>query len=270
MQADGLRYALESDRRRKYHNSGTLPWQFNEPYPMAACTSAVDYYAQPKPVYYAVARAYAPLLVSARFPTQAWKGFEQFEAEAWVCNSREHSYSNVTLRVRLIGTRGQVYAERTETISFGANCATGLTTLDEPLDRIPEDVFFLDLQLLDLNGAWLAHNRYAFSRSDDLAPLLACPPTKLSVASGVAGNEQSLTLTNAGDTAAMFVWLEDAREVNVPGYVYFDDNYFCLLRDESRTVLVTWADVPVEGRRLEISSWNTERTILPPSLNGGS
>ncbi|HEY6027247.1 MAG TPA: hypothetical protein VIV09_10160, partial [Pseudolabrys sp.] len=36
-------YALEADRRRKYHNSGTLPWQFNEPYPMAACTSAVDY-----------------------------------------------------------------------------------------------------------------------------------------------------------------------------------------------------------------------------------
>jgi beta-mannosidase len=270
MQADGLRYALESDRRRKYHNSGTLPWQFNEPYPMAACTSAVDYYAQPKPVYYAVARAYAPLLVSARFPTQAWKGLEQFDAEAWVCNSCEQSYSNVTLRVRLIGTRGDVYAERTESVSFGANCATGLTALDEPLDRIPEDVFFLDLQLLDSNGVWLAHNRYAFSRSDDLAPLLACPPTTLSVASGVAEDEQSLTLTNAGDTAAMLVWLEDARDLTAPGYVYFDDNYFCLLPRESRTVRVTWKDVPVEELRLEISSWNTERTILQPSLKGGS
>ena len=65
-QADGLRYAVEANRRRKYQNSGTLPWQFNEPYPMAACTSAVDYYGQPKPSYYAVAHAYEPVHVSAR------------------------------------------------------------------------------------------------------------------------------------------------------------------------------------------------------------
>ena len=56
LQADGLRYAVEADRRRMFRNSGTMPWQFNEPYPMAACTSAVDYYAEPKPVYYTVAR----------------------------------------------------------------------------------------------------------------------------------------------------------------------------------------------------------------------
>ena len=74
LQADGLRYAVEADRRRQYRNSGTLPWQFNEPFPNVACTSAVDYHAQPKPVYYAVARAYEGLHVSARFATQAWGG----------------------------------------------------------------------------------------------------------------------------------------------------------------------------------------------------
>ncbi|HSJ56467.1 MAG TPA: glycoside hydrolase family 2 TIM barrel-domain containing protein, partial [Anaerolineae bacterium] len=67
LQFDGLRYAVEADRRREPAHAGTLPWQFNEPYPMAACTSAVDYYARPKPAYYAVAAAYAPLHVSARF-----------------------------------------------------------------------------------------------------------------------------------------------------------------------------------------------------------
>src|SRR5688500_9903600 len=146
-QADGLRYALESDRRRKYHNSGTLPWQFNEPYPMAACTSAVGYVASPKPVYYAVSPAYDLLLVSARFPTSAWGDWEQFESEAWISNSHERSYSNVTLQLRLVGTDGNLYTERTETVSFGANRAAKLAVLQEPLSSIPEDVFFLDIQL---------------------------------------------------------------------------------------------------------------------------
>src|SRR5215207_8978558 len=232
MQADGLRYALEADRRRKYHNSGTLPWQFNEPYPMAACTSAVDYYARPKPSYHAVARAYAPLLISARFPTLAWGDYEQFEAEAWVSNSHEQPYSNLTLQMRLIGTNGRVYTERVEVVSFGANSAARLITLQESLAVIPEGVFFLDLQLFNPEGALLCHNRYTFSHTTTLAPLLEQPPAILEVSSSGEEDNQVLRLTNRGETSAMFVWLEDARDLNAFGYAYFDDNYFCLLPGE--------------------------------------
>ncbi|HET6595286.1 MAG TPA: glycoside hydrolase family 2 TIM barrel-domain containing protein [Anaerolineales bacterium] len=269
-QADGLRYALESDRRRKYRNSGTLPWQFNEPYPMAACTSAVDYYARPKPSYYAVCRAYAPLLVSARFPTSAWGDWEQFEAEAWVSNSHERSFTDVTLQVRLLGRNGKVYAERAEIVSFGANGAAKLLAFEESLATIPEEVFFLDLQLFHRDGAFLCHNRYVFSRTTNLAPLLACPLGSLRVSSSNEEDEHILTLTNTGETTAMFVWIEDARDVNISGYVYFDDNYFCLLPEESRAVTVTWTDVPVEERRLEIAGWNTQRLLLDLSHQGVS
>jgi hypothetical protein len=68
----------------------------------------------------------------------------------------------------------------------------------------------------------------------------------------------------------MFVWIEDARDVNISGYVYFDDNYFCLLPEESRAVTVTWTDVPVEERRLEIAGWNTQRLLLDLSPQGVS
>ena len=266
IQADGLRYALESDRRRKYHNSGTLPWQFNEPYPMAACTSAVDYYARPKPAYYAVSRAYAPLLVSARFPTVAWQGCEQFEAEAWVCNSNEQPDTDANLRMRLIGLRGKVYAERVESVSFGANCAAKLAAMRETLSKIPEEVFFLDLQLLSPDGILLSHNRYVFTRTADLTPLLACPETIVSISS--SSGEDVVTLTNKGEVAAMFAWLEDARDLNASGYAYFDDNYFCLLPEESRTVRVTWQDVPADERTVEISGWNTEYILQDMSVNG--
>jgi beta-mannosidase len=273
-QADGLRYALEADRRRKYRNSGTLPWQFNEPYPMAACTSAVDYYARPKPSYYAVRRAYAPLMICARFPTLACEGCEQFEAEAWVCNSHDQSYSNVTIHMRLIGVSGRIYAERIETVSFGSNSSTRLSAVQELLTNIREDVFFLDLQLLNVEGTLLCKNRYTFSRTANLAPLLACPATTLSVSSSATleknsrENESILTLFNGGDAAAMFVWLEDARDLNTPGYAYFDENYFCLLPGESQSVTMTWTDVPDGERRLEISAWNTEHRLVDLSRNG--
>jgi beta-mannosidase len=270
MQADGLRYALESDRRRQYHNSGTLPWQFNEPYPMAACTSAVDYYARPKPCYYTVSRAYAPLLISARFPTSAWGDRESFEAEAWVSNSYDHSYSDVTLRMRLLGTDSSIHAERAEVVSSGANGSARLTSIQESLTAIPGDIFFLDLQLFGQDGALLCHNRYVFSRTTSLAPLLSQTPVTLQISSSGEENQSRLTLRNPGKTAAMFIWLEDARDLNAPGYAYFDDNYFCLLPEESRTLGVTWTDVPPEERKLEISGWNIEPALIDLRNNGGA
>src|SRR5438105_2671409 len=76
-----------SARTRKYRKSGTLPWQFNEPFPMAACTSAVDYYyGQPKPLCYAVTRAYESVHITAQFATQSWANRDTFEAQVRVIN----------------------------------------------------------------------------------------------------------------------------------------------------------------------------------------
>ena len=44
MQAEGLRFILEADRRRAFVNSGTIIWQLNEPWPNSSCTNLVDYY----------------------------------------------------------------------------------------------------------------------------------------------------------------------------------------------------------------------------------
>jgi beta-mannosidase len=67
MQAEGIRYALEANRRRAHKNVGSIIWQFNEPWPNVFCTCIVDYYATPKLAYYAVAQAYAPRTVLLRY-----------------------------------------------------------------------------------------------------------------------------------------------------------------------------------------------------------
>lgn len=67
IQAEGIRYAIEANRRRAYQNSGSIVWQFNEPFPNLICTNIVDYYGQPKLAYYAVKKAFAPINLNFKY-----------------------------------------------------------------------------------------------------------------------------------------------------------------------------------------------------------
>ncbi len=91
IQAEGLRYAVEENRRHKWRCSGTIPWQLNEPWPNAVCTSSVDWYGNPKLAYYWIARAYRPVTISAKYSTVTWKNVDVFKAEVWSNNSTENT-----------------------------------------------------------------------------------------------------------------------------------------------------------------------------------
>jgi beta-mannosidase len=168
LQYEGLRYAVEATLRR---GAGVSPWQFNEPYPNAWCTCAVDYHGQPKPAYYGVARAYrgAP---SAQFATCAWGGLDVVSAR-------------VSAPARILDLDGTVAAE-----SSGGE-------ISAPLDAFSSDVFILDLDL----GA----NRYVMTRTDDLAPLLDLPPIRLELEC----DDDRLQLRNRSNVAAIGVVIED-------------------------------------------------------------
>lgn len=61
-QAELLREAIEHWRRRTFKTSGVLVWQLNDCWP-ATSWSLIDYWQNPKAAYYAVRRAFAPLLL---------------------------------------------------------------------------------------------------------------------------------------------------------------------------------------------------------------
>ena len=258
-QAEGVRYMVEANRRRQFHNSGSLPWQFNEPYPMAIGTTAVDYFGWPRPVYYAVARAYAPLSLTASFATQAWASRSDYEASVWLVADRPRSNLG-TVTARLVGASGRCYGMREWRVDALGEHAAEVGALSVPLASIQEDVFCLDLTLTRDDGAPLSANRYLFSRTDALAPFLSVPPTTLAIAQEETGaNEAVVRISNTGHTMALFVWLDDARPVDSDGYVYFDDNHFCLLPGEARRVRVMWTDVPAAERGLIGEAWNSTR-----------
>ena len=62
LQAEGIRYGVEHWRRNRDRVSGTLIWQLNDCWP-ATSWAIVDYALRPKPAYYLVRRALAPLAV---------------------------------------------------------------------------------------------------------------------------------------------------------------------------------------------------------------
>ncbi|MDI6782826.1 MAG: glycoside hydrolase family 2 TIM barrel-domain containing protein, partial [bacterium] len=60
-QAYIYKFAIESFRRRKWSCSGSLFWQYNDPWP-TTCWSVIDYYNKPKAGYFLAKRAYRPIL----------------------------------------------------------------------------------------------------------------------------------------------------------------------------------------------------------------
>jgi beta-mannosidase len=262
LQAEGVRYAIESNRRRVPRNSGSLPWQFNEPYPMAACTSAVDYHGRPKALYHAVAAAFAPLALSARYATLAWGGHERFEAELWACSALRSPLNEATLAAQLVGASGVVYAQHVASVAVAANSPTRLGAIACPLARIDEEVFLLDITMSDPTGALVAATRVCFSATANLAPLLSLPHTELAVTLADTGEGWAVTVRNTGLVAALFVRVADARDPRAPGFARFASNHHCLLPGEQQTVHVVWDEVPPEARQLTISGWNIDAQRL--------
>ena len=84
LQAEGLRYAVEANRRRAFQNSGSIIWQANELFPNFSCTSLIDYYGYKKPAYDSVKKAFAPLNVSLKYDKLVWEQGEIFTAELYV------------------------------------------------------------------------------------------------------------------------------------------------------------------------------------------
>jgi len=101
-QAFGLQVAIEHFRRRKYRASGTLFWQFNEPWP-AICWSLVDYYRRPKLAYHKLQQIYNPVLISLNYPLIEYGPGTVLRAEIWAINDLLQSFEDCRLRILLDG-----------------------------------------------------------------------------------------------------------------------------------------------------------------------
>ncbi len=249
LQADGLRYAVEANRRRS-SNCGVLPWQLNESFPNGWCTAAVDWFGEPKAVYHYVRRAYRATHVCAALPAPRVRG--EFSAAVWAWSDYPRA-AEITARVLTLD--GREVARSAWQADLGAPRLVG-----ELRCPAPERVFLLDLS---------TGNRYLLTGTGDFGELLRLPPARVGADVREDGDEWIIRLRHEDGPVAPFVRLLDARPAGAPGWPRLDDNAIDLLPGETRTVTCRWDGVAPADRWLRLDGWNVRATRLTGGTRGG-
>ncbi len=119
IQAEGLRYIIEANRRRAFQNSGSIIWQINEPYPNICCTSLIDAYMETKPAFWQVKKAFAPLNVSLKYDKLVWEEGEEFFAEVYVSLDGDERNVNYSYSAGGVTEEGCVLCGKTHGVKVG-------------------------------------------------------------------------------------------------------------------------------------------------------
>ncbi|WP_315762323.1 beta-mannosidase [Sphingomonas sp. Y38-1Y] len=229
-QAEGLKFGIEHFRRRKPHCSGALIWQHNDCWPCVSW-SLIDYDGVAKASWYAVRRAFAPVLASFRRVGDA--------VELWITNDTLAPIDG-SAAVALARLEGASDWQRDVAFHVPANGSACVWR--EAVAPANERV----LTVRSASGLF-PDNRLLLAAVKDLA--LALDPG-LSVELGTA--DDGLPLTIASDHYALAVRIRsDDPELR------FDENHFDLAAGERRQVMVTRVDGgPVNPKTIEVSCFN--------------
>ncbi|WP_214627441.1 glycoside hydrolase family 2 protein [Paenibacillus agaridevorans] len=164
IQAEGLRYIVEANRRRKFENSGSIIWQLNEPWPNVSCTCLVEYYGEAKMAYYWTRLAFAPLHASLDYRKLNYAAGEEFQARIYAHGNGGTKEAAVSAQV--LNAEGEVLLERQYA---GALLAENTKLMGDLSFRISADfprLFFVRLQVLQ-DGTAASENVYFFSTDAD-------------------------------------------------------------------------------------------------------
>lgn len=165
LQAEGLRFILEANRRRKFHNSGSIIWQINEPWPNVYCTSLVDYYMEPKMAYYWSRKAFSDLSVSLDYSKLDYCVGEIFRAGIFVSKDSREKDMGYHLDWKVMDMGGRTVNEgKAEGL---ADCGRTVKARDMEfaLPDLLEGMFVVKLRI-EMGGK-ISENAYYFGCGQD-------------------------------------------------------------------------------------------------------
>ena len=247
MQAEGLRYAIESNRRRKWRCSGTSPWQLNEAFPNTACTNAVDYLGLTKPAYWWIRRAYEEIHISAKYDRIEWKPGEIWSAEIGINNSG-YPVPGAIWSARLVALTGELIMSEQGECNLLDDAFTFVAKISAQLPATTSG-FVLLLNLTNATGTLVSTNEYLFSTAQPvLVPFLSALSTNLQVTK----DEGGLHIMNTGATIALFVQItpDDGQ------WMTLEDDYYMLEPGRERFISISNQGCCGKGT-VTVCGWNT-------------
>ena len=231
IQAEGLRYAAEANRRRAFQNSGSIIWQLNEPWPNLFNTCLLDYYGEPKAAYWWVKRAYAALSASLRYDKLIYEPGSAFKGEVWVSDNRCEYKGDVTLKV--MDMMGKVHHQASYEADLRGKHSAKAGNVEFAAEGFPFGIFIVELCIE--NDEPHCSNQYMFSYNAEPAfsPLLKdciCTEVEATIADG------DIVVENKCDIAAVNVKIyckESQVSVDNNCIIVWPDQSVCLGHDNN-------------------------------------
>ena len=231
MQAEGLRFILEANRRRAFHNSGSMIWQFNEPWPNVSCTCLYSYFDQPKMAYFWAKEAFSALHPSFDYRRLDYKPGDTLDGDVWL-SADSTSDKSATISCKLFTMQGKLLSEKTDAVPVPDNRSAKCFGVSFSL---PEEEGIYLLRVTAETDAGSVSTEYFFSTASGpvYAPARKLKPEISAVLTQQQGNRYTFTVTNHGADAALHVYPE---EVSGSSILLPEEAYFTLLPGESRTI----------------------------------
>jgi beta-mannosidase len=227
IQAEGLRFGIERFRERKPHCSGALLWQLNDCWP-GFTWSVIDFDGHPKPAYYAVRRAFAPVVV-----TVAPLAGGQFEL--WLVNDSPQAIDDVVV-VRIQRFDGTVLGEQHLPVRSHPNSAAQLVRRFGWGRVVQPRSTYVTVE--SVRGAF-APARQVFAEPRELE----LRPAELTLVTEEV-DERTVDVTVVADSFVLMAAIEHPQR----GLLY-EDNYLSVNANRPQTIRVSHPHRPVGADR---------------------
>jgi beta-mannosidase len=251
LQATGLQYAVEADRRRWPRCSTVIPWQLAESFPNAWCTAVVDHLGEAKPAFHAVARAFADDRVTLRVDRAVWPDRSP-AAEVWLWSVGGVAAGS-RLRLRLLDDRGRPLDcwewDDLPQVSLPVPCGTGAT---RPLPCDPGEVLVWEAVWTAADGTVVDRAVETLTVGTDWSGLLDLDPARVRTTVRAAGDGAAVVdVVHVSGPVVVGLHLADARPLGAPGWVRCAGDPGPLLPEERRSFAVSWTAGAAPCLRLE-------------------
>ncbi|CUU03246.1 beta-mannosidase [Candidatus Thermokryptus mobilis] len=206
-QAEAIKFAVENWRVRKFKTSGTIFWQWNDPWPVISW-SAIDYKRRPKALYFFAKKFFSPVLLVI-------KKVED-RAQIFIVNDLLNPISCGVI-IKTMTTRGEVKFFSKFNASVRGNDVA--LALDVPLSELKVEDFKTDYiyAKLEVDGSVIAENSLYLTEPKFLK--LKNPGLRYKL---IKSDEETLTLriTSSGLAKSVFINFENGDDI------WLSDNFF--------------------------------------------
>lgn len=243
---DGYRAMYESAEQER---KGLLIWMSHSCWP-SMVWQTYDYYFEPTAAYFGVKKACEPIHIQYN-PLK--------KNVQLVCLDIPMDISTLTAIAQTLNIKGEVINEQQKAVKAIADSTMDIT----PITTLTEPITFVKL-CLKREGKIISDNFYAIGKeTDNLLALNSLPKATLiqDIQTKEEGEDYKLivTLHNKSNTPAMMIRLNlkgnDGEQI-LP--VIYDDNYFSLMPNESKTISITYHKQDGRGTTptVEITGFN--------------